>query len=194
MADPVYTLRKFGADAAMLYVGTTPIGPAIGGYTHNPGAQWRAVEADGFTTEKAGMQRITGFDTHLTGRLKDLSGEVLAMMNPGSTSDGSSGNNAITLENARVFFSESDLIADVRLVYRTYDPVTATNAFAAVIYPLMRPENTPQSGEDSNEQIQDLDWKAVLLDSQSANEPPFFVVSPYDHTTFDITDYVTYAP
>lgn len=194
MADPTYALRKFGADAAMLYVGTTPLGPSIGGYTHNPGAQWRVVEADGFTTEKAGMQRITGFDTHLTGRLKDLTPEVLGYMNPGSSSDGSSGNNQITLEDARVFFQEGDLIKDVRLIYRTYDPVTGTNAFAAIIYPLMRPENVPQSGEDSNEQIRDLDWKAILLDSQTANNPPFFEVAPYDHTTFDIDDYVTYAP
>lgn len=192
MADPVYALRKFGADAAMLYVGTTPIGPAFGGYTHNPGAQWRVVEADGFTTEKVGMQRITGFDTHLTGRQKDISPEVLGFMNPGSSSDGSTGNNQIILANARVFFTEADLIADVRLVYRTHDPVTGDDAFAAIIYPLMRPENAPFSGPDSNELVHEMDWKAILLASQSSVEPPFFEVAPYDHTSFDITDYVTY--
>ena len=193
MADPTYAVRKFGADAAMLYVGTTPLGPSIGGYTHDPGAQWRVVEADGMTTEKVGMQRVTGYDTHLRGRLKDLTAEVLGYHMPGSTSDGSASNNQIIPTTARVFFAEGDLINDVRLIYRVHDPVTATDSFSAIIYPLMRPENIPQSGEDSNEQIRDLDWKAILVASQSANEPPFFEVKNYDHDTFDITDYITYA-
>jgi hypothetical protein len=195
MADPTYALKKFGADAAMLYVGTTPIGPSIGGYTHDPGAQWRVVEADGFTTEKVGMQRITGFDTHLRGRLKDLTPAMLARYSPGSTSDGSAGSdggNQVLAENARVFFTEADLIKDVRLIYRVHDPETGTDSFSAVIYPLMRPENSPQSGEDSNEQIRELDWKAILLASQTANEPPFFEIENYTHDSFDIDNYVTY--
>lgn len=195
MADANYTLRKFGADAAMLYVGTTPIGPSIGGYTHNPGAQWRNVEADGFTTEKAGMQRVTGWDTHLTGRLKDLTRFVLGRLHPGHTSDASASNTLIRPGNARVFFDEAVLLLrDVRLIYRTFDPSTGTNGFNAIIYPLMRPENIPQSGEDSNEQIREIDWKAVLLEAQTPNECPFFEIEAYDHTSFDITDYVTYTP
>lgn len=195
MADPTYALKKFGADAAMLYVGAIPIGPSIGGYTHDPGAQWRVVEADGFTTEKVGMQRITGWDTHLRGRLKDLTPDMLARYSPGSTSDGSNGSqggNQVLAQNARVFFTEDDLIKDVRLVYRVHDPETGEDSFSAIIYPLMRPENSPQSGEDSNEQIRDLDWKAILLASQSANEPPFFEIEGYDHDNFDIDNYVTF--
>jgi len=195
VADPVYALKKFGADAAMLYVGTTPIGPAIGGYTHDPGAQWRVVEADGFTTEKVGMQRITGFDTHLTGNLKDLTPDMLARYSPGSTSDGSAGSdggNQVLPQNARIFFTEADLIADVRLIYRVHDPETGTDSYSAVIYPLMRPENSPQSGEDSNEQIRALNWKAILLASQTSVEPPFFEIENYTHDSFDIDNYVTY--
>jgi hypothetical protein len=192
---PVHVVRKFGADAAMLYVGSTPIGPSVGGYTHDPGAQWRVVEADGFTTEQVGMQRITGFDTHLRARQKDLTPAMLSRYSPGSTSNGSldsEGGNIITPQNARVFFTEADLIKDVRLVYRVHDPVTGLDSYNAIIYPLMRPENSPQSGEDSNEQIRDLDWKAILLKSQTNVEPPFFEVENYDHENFDIDDHVTY--
>jgi hypothetical protein len=139
------------------------------------------------------MQRVTGYDTHLTGRLKDLTAEVLGYYMPGSTSDGSTSNNQIVPTTARVFFGESDLIQDVRLVYRVHDPVTEADSWGAIIYPLMRPENIPQSGEDSNEQIRDLDWKAILLAGQSFNDAPYFEVSDYDHDTFDIEDYVTYA-
>jgi hypothetical protein len=192
MAEPVYAVKKFGADAAKLYVGLIPIGPSIGGYTHDPGAQWRVVEGDGMTTEKAGMQRITGYDTHLRGRQKELSAAMLARYAPGSTSDGSEANNQVIPTTARVFFTEADLIQDVRLIYRVHDPETGENSYNAIIYPLMRPENSPQSGEDSNEQIRDLDWKAILLKSQSFDEPPFFEIENYDHDTFDITDYVTY--
>src|SRR5688572_16032339 len=189
---PNYTIQKFGADAAMLYVGAVPIGPSFGGYTHDPGAQWRVVEADGFTTEKVGMQRITGWDTHLRGRVKDLTPDMLVRYSPGSTSDGSSSNNQVIAQNARVFFTEDDLIKDVRLIYRVHDPVTGTDSYNAIIYPLMRPENSPQSGEDNNEHMRDLDWKAILLASQSSVEPPFFEVENYDHDTFDIDGYVTY--
>lgn len=196
MADPTYAVRKFGADAAMLYVGTTPLGPSIGGYTHDPGAQWRVVEADGVTTEWTGMQRVTGYDTHLRGRLKDITSLVLGYLMPGSESDGSNGSqggNQVIPTTARVFFTEADLIKDVRLIYRTFDRSTGTNAFNAIIYPLMRPENTPLSGEDSNEQIREIDWKAILTFNQSPNEPPFFEVENYDHDNFDIDNYVTYV-
>lgn len=195
MADPTYGLKKFGADAAMVQVGTTPIGPVFGGFTVDPGAQWRVVEADGFTTEKVGMQRITGFDTHIRGRCKDLTPEMLNRYSPGSSSDGSAGSdggNQVLAQNARIFFTEADLIKDVRVIYRVHDPETGTDSFSAYIFPLMRPENSPQSGEDSNEQIRDLDWKAILLASQTANEPPYFEIENYDNDNFDIDNYVTY--
>jgi hypothetical protein len=194
MPDPNYTIRKFAPDASMLYIGTTPIGPSIGGYTHDPGAQWRVLEADGLTTEKAGTQRITGWETHLRGRLKDISNEMLAHYHPGSTSDGSTGNNQILLADARSFFAEADFtLQDVRLVYAVVEPSTGTKTFNAIIYPLMRPENIPQSGEDNSEQVREVDWKAILLESQENDEPPFFEVAPYDHDNFDIDDYVTFA-
>jgi hypothetical protein len=192
MASVGYVVRKFGADAARMQIGGTPIGPSIGGFTHDPGAQWRQIEGDGITTEMAGDQRITGYDTHLRTRMKDLTTLMLQSYAPGSTSDGSETNNQIIPTTAREFFTEAQLIRDVRLIYRVHDPETGVNSLNAFIYPLMRPENSPQSGEDSNEQIRDLDWKAILLKSQSFDEPPFFEIENYDHDTFDITDYVTY--
>lgn len=194
MTSP-YAVRKFGADAAWVQIGTTVIGPSIGGYTHDPGAQWRVVEGDGMTTEKVGMQRVTGFDTHLRGKLKDQTSLVLGYIMPGSSSDGSTGSqggNQIIPTTARVFFTEDDLIKDVRLIFRVHDPATGDDSYHAIIYPLMRPENIPLSGEDNNEQIRDIDWKAILLESQSFDEPPYFEVEDYDNTTFDIDNYVTY--
>jgi hypothetical protein len=195
MADPQYVVRKFRADAARLYVGGVWYGPSIGGYTHDPGANWRAIDGDGITTEMAGDQRVTGFNTHLRARMKDMTAQMLAYLQPGSTSDGSNGSqggNQIVPTTARVFFTEDDLIKDVRLVYRTHDPDTGLDGWDAIIYPLMRPENSPLSGEDNNEAIHELDWKAILLKSQSRDEPPYFEVQGYNHDTFDIDNYVTY--
>jgi hypothetical protein len=196
MSNPTYVVQKFGADAAMLYINTVPYGPSTGGYTHDPGAQWRVVEADGLTTEKVGMQRVTGFDTHLKGKLKDISSAVLGFIMPGSSSDGSdssAGGNQIIPTTAREFFGESDLMQNVWLVYRVHDPLTETDSYNAIIYPLMRPENIPMSGEDSNEQVRDIDFKAILLASQSPDEPPYFEVENFDIDNFDIDNYVTYA-
>jgi hypothetical protein len=195
MSDPQYVVRKFRADAARLYVGGTWYGPSLGGFTHDPGVQWRAIEGDGITTEMAGDQRPTGFNTHLRTRMKDMTAEMLSFLMPGSTSDGSAGSdggNAFFPPRARRFFTEADLIRDVRLVYRTHDPDTGTDGWDAIIYPLMRPENSPLSGEDSNEAMHDLDWKAILLKSQSRDDCPYFEVENYNHDAFDIENYVTY--
>lgn len=197
MPDPTYTLKQFGVDAAMLYIGTTPIGPSIGGYTHDPGVQWRTVEADGFTTEKAGMSRIIGWDAHIRGKIKQLTADFISKLHPGSDSDGSSPNNAIGYIGgaslARAFLQEEDFVRDLRLVYRTHDPVTATDGFAAIVYPVARVVSAPQSGEDNNEQIRDCDFKAILAASQSPTSCPFLEIDDYDHDTFDIDDYVTLA-
>lgn len=197
--DPEYGLNEFGVDAGMLYVGGNPIGPTVGGLQHQPGEQWRVLERDGGTTEKAGTSRITGYDTHLTGRVKDMRDEFHAYHMPGSASDGSSdssgysSNNVRTPSDAREFFAEGDFIQNVWYVYRVHDPVNGRKYFNAWVYPLMRAEATPQSGEDSNEQIKEIDWKAILLEGQADTDPPFFHVEGFDVASFDIDDYVTYA-
>lgn len=205
MADPTYTLKQFGVDAAMLYVGTTPIGPSVGGYTHDPGVIWRTVEADGFPTERAGMSRITGWDSHIRGRIKELTIAQIMRLHPGSESDGSSPNNAILPGigsaglAARQFVAENQLLTDVRLVYRKHDPNNTGSpdygtTFGAIIYPVARVVSAPQSGEDNNEQVREVDLKAILAATQASTECPYFEVDDYDHTTFDIADYITLTP
>lgn len=193
MADPTYTLKQFGVDAAMLFIGTTPIGPSVNGYTFNPGAQWRTVEADGFTTEQAGMSRVIGWDTHLTGRVKQLSADWMLNLRPGAQSDGSSPNNALTDDPARSFLEEDDYLRDVRLVYRRHDPVSGDKTFGAYIIPVARVVSAPQSGGDNDEQVRDIDLKAILAASQDPLACPYFEVDDYDEATFDIADYVTLA-
>lgn len=194
MADPNYTLRQYGIGAGFLYIGTTPWGPSIGGYEFAEGKQYRILEADGLTTEKVGMRRITGWDVHIRGRLKDLSSEVLLAMQPGSTSDGSSGNNAVVQPDARVIFAEGDYLQDVRLIYKRVDPDTGQTNFAAFVFGLGIVENFTQAGEDSNEQIRNLDIKAVLPSAHSPNDCPYVELIDYDHDTFDINDYFTLTP
>ena len=56
----------------------------------------------------------------------------------------------------------------------------------------LTPEAKQWFHEKRPEQIRDLDWKAILLASQTANEPPYFEIENYDNDNFDIDNYVTY--
>lgn len=191
MADPQHGHNEHGVNAAFIYVGGSPIGPTVDDPEHEGGEAWRVLERNGGFTERAGDSRITGWNTHLRFRAKDMRGQFRANELPGSSSDGSSVN-VRTMARAQEFFTEGDYIRNVWYVYRVHDPVTGQKRFDAYVYPLMRAEQTRQSGGDNNEQILDCDWKAILLAGQDDDECPYIHVENFDVATFDIDDYVTY--
>lgn len=115
MAFPGYAAPTgFVVDAAVLLVGSTPMGASDGGITFNPGREVRHVEFDGKTSEIAGLHRVTAYGPTITGRFKDLSGAAILRYEPGSTSDGSS-TNLFTMKPARDFWVTGDYLAAVKL-------------------------------------------------------------------------------
>jgi hypothetical protein len=185
MTDPTYSFAPFGIDAAILYIGTTPVGQTRGGVTVDPGITRRDPEWDGISTPLAGQSRITRYDTKITGRFGMFSAAMFDLLNPGTTSDGSSGNNAYVPMQAREFLSENDELNDVRAVWRVSD-----NTFNAFVLKRARLHPWTLAGEDNNEVL--IDGTIMGLgDPSNPNDCPFLMINDYDHTSFDLTDYDT---
>lgn len=190
---PNYDVRHYAADASILQIGTQVWGVTIGGIEVVPGPLFRILEGDGLTTEKQGMRRPIGWDSHIRTRLKDFSLDVMMAMSPGGASDGSSSNQVIRPQNARVPFAIGDYLQDVRVLYKVIDPDTGTVTWNAFVYGLAVVEPWTQSGEDSNEQARTLDIKGVLPSGHTADECPYIEIEDYDDATFDIDDHFTLA-
>lgn len=186
MTPPRHVLNSFLVDAGMLYVGTVPIGwgASRGGLTFEPGAATRFPEADGITTPIDGTGRVTGYESRITGRIMDASPASIMRMMPGSTSDGSASNNAITPINARTFITTGQTLEDVLLIYRVSD-----NTYEATYFRKAMVERWNQSGPDSDEGQFDISIRALLTDTQDPAEPPFLKFANFDLDTFDPADY-----
>lgn len=176
-----YTNNAFLLDAGMLYVGSTPIGwgPTRGGLTFDPGVQTRIPEWDGQSTPIDGTARVTAYNSKITGRIADKTGLSIGRLLPGYTSDGSSGNNVIDPRDARSFIATGDTLSDVLLIHRGSDGEEAAVWFKKAIV-----ESWTMAGEDNNEVLFDISIMALLPTTDTANEPPFRVISPFDFDTF----------
>ena len=86
-----------------------------GGLTWDPGKKVRHIEYDGRSFEHEGLQRTIGYDAKLTGKIKRGGAAFLLDLEPGSTSDGSSGSdgNGITLLAARQPWEAGTYLEDV---------------------------------------------------------------------------------
>lgn len=176
-----YTINPFLVDAGMLYVGTTPIGwgPFRGALKFDPGITMRYPEWNGVGTPIDGTPRITSYNSVITGQLGDKSALSLSRLYPGSTSDGSSGNNVIRPINAREFISTNDTLADVLLVHRGSDGNPIGHWFKKAIV-----DAWDLVAEDNNEGLRNITIRALLAADADRNAPPFREISPFDFDTF----------
>ena len=184
--NAIYTLNRFLVDAGMLFVGSTPIGwgATRGGLTFEPGGAIRKPEADGITTPIDGTLRPTGYDSKITGRLMDASMDSIMRLMPGSTSDSSSTNNAITPLAARTFITVNQTLANVLLVHRGSD-----SKMQATWFPKAIVARWNKASADSDEGLFDIEIWALLTASQSPNSAPFKEFTNFDLASFDPTDY-----
>lgn len=178
MPDPTYSFGAFGIDAAILYMGTTPIGQTRGGVNFDPGITRRDPEWDGISTPLAGQSRVTRYDAKITGRFGLFSAAMFDLLLPGNASDGSSPNNVINPMGARQFLAENDEATDLRVVWRVSD-----GTFTAVVFPLFRLHPWTVAGEDNNEVLIDGTIMA-LAPSADPDAEPFAIVTDYDHDTY----------
>jgi hypothetical protein len=181
MADPTYSLQAFGIDAAMLYIGDNPLGQTRGGVTVDPGAILRDPEFDGVPAFVEDQARITGWNTTVKGRFGVFTPTFWSSLHPGSTSDGSASNNAITPIDARTFIA--DTLTDFRCVWRV-----SNNTYHAFVARRIRFAPWTISGEDNNEVLIDATIQC-LCDPSDLLQPPYRILAPFDFASYTYTDY-----
>jgi hypothetical protein len=181
MANPTYSLQAFAVDAAMLYIGSTPFGQTRGGVTFDPGANDRDPEFDGVPPFVEDAARVTSYNSRLTGRFGVFTAAMWSNLHPGSTSDGSTLNNAITPVDTRLFFA--DTLADFRCIYRIN-----SNTYHAIVARRVRFRPWTVAGEDNNEGLFDGTIQ-MLCDPADLTQAPYRIITAYDHDTYTYTNY-----
>lgn len=98
-------------------------GATVGGLQFDPGKDVRNVPFDGKSSEIVGLHRTIKYDAKLSGKVKRGGPSLILDLEPGSSSDGSSGSdgNVVTLLDARTPWEEGDYLADVYYVGRQED-------------------------------------------------------------------------
>jgi len=114
--------EEFLVDAGLIMVGgiSSAFGATVGGISWDPGKDVRSIPFDGKSSEQVGLQRTLKYDAKLSGKIKRGGPAFLSALEPGSSSDGSSGSdgNVVTLLDARTPWVEGDYLADVFYIGR----------------------------------------------------------------------------
>jgi hypothetical protein len=94
-----------------------------GGLTWDAGKKVRHITWDGQSHHHVGLHRTTGYDAKLSGKIKRGGPALMLDLEPGSSSDGSSGSdgNVISLLDARKPWTTGMYLTDVRFCVRQQD-------------------------------------------------------------------------
>jgi hypothetical protein len=145
------------------------VGPTRGGLKFNPGKTIRNIEFDGKTTSIAGLDRITEWNSEITGMMIDFSAENFGMYEPGNTSGSSGSALRISPLQATEFLAEGAYIYDLLWIGRAQD-----NRIKVVGFPCALVSQYDISAEDKSEAGGNVTFQARLpVDATNINECPF---------------------
>jgi len=142
-----------------------------GGLTWDPGKKVRHVEYDGRSFEHEGLHRTTGYDAKLSGKIKRGGAALMLDLEPGSSSDGSSGSdgNMVTLLDARLPWEEGQYLEDVYYIVQQQDGL-----IFRVHMPLAYVKTYKLVTKDNDEGMWDIDLVPVKPASdENPYSPPF---------------------
>lgn len=144
-------------DSAVAYVGATAIGASRGGFTFEPGHEYRDVEVDGVTQPIKGLKRIVGYKPVVTGELLVMKGAVLSQIIPGV---GTSGTGPVTYTppDVRTFVAGGGYLTKFRLVQEKGDGKFFVVQFACA----MVRKYGPIKSQDQNESTIPIEVEACL--------------------------------
>lgn len=155
-------------------------GATVGGIKWDPGKKTRHPEWDGRSFEHELMHRTVSYDAKLTGKVKRGGAAFILDLEPGSTSDGSSGSgsssgNTVTLLNARTPWSAGMYLEDVNYLGRQQDGnILVIHMDRAVVtkYELMT--------KDNDEGEWDIEIHPVLIATATNNDTVPFTYHEVD--------------
>ena len=161
--------EEYIVDVGLITVGgiAEAWGATVGGLKWEPGKKVRGVEFDGKSNEIVGLQRTIKYD----GKVKRGGPSFILDLEPGSSSDGSSGSdgNVVTLLDARTPWEQGDYLADVYYIGRQED-----QKIMYVHMPFAYVEKYSLQTKDNDEAEWDIDLVPCLgPDETNINKIPF---------------------
>lgn len=154
-------------DSGVLYVGSTPVGVSRGGLSFDPGRQTRSIAFDGKRSDVKGLDRVTGWDSKISGTLLEFAGGDIQRLEPGSTSAVVGGTTTYTPKGAGALFASGDYLADVRLIFER-----SGGGYAAVYFPSAFVDKWgPLKGSDNNEAEMQIQISARAVVAAAADVP-----------------------
>lgn len=163
-------------DAGVLYYGNadptlaTAFGTTRDGFTFDTGMETRDVPFDGGHSPFEGLSRITAWNATLKGKFLTITAANMLLFNPGSASDGSSGNNVLTMKKAGNLFQSADYISHLWLIGRQQ----VDGTLVRVHFPLAYAASMQIVTKHNDEWLVDTTIKAVLPTGSDPQECPFF--------------------
>lgn len=163
----------FVVDVGLIMVGgiTEAFGATIGGLSWDPGKDVRSIPYDGKSSEQVGLQRTLKYDAKLSGKIKRGGPAFVMALEPGSSSDGSSGSdgNVVTLLDARTPWVEGDYLQDVFYIGRQED-----QTIMYVRMPFAFVSKYKLQTKDNDEAEWDVEFMPALgPDETNSNKVPF---------------------
>lgn len=142
-----------------------------GGLTWDPKKKVRHPTWDGQSFEHEGLHRTIGYDSGLSGKIKRGGAALMLDLEPGSSSDGSSGSdgNVVTLLDARLPWEAGQYLDDVYYIGQQQDGVVFR-----VHMPRAYVKSYKMVTKDNDEATFDIDIVPVLPASETnTNKVPF---------------------
>ena len=151
------------------YSSATPFGTSRDGFTFDDGRTIRHVPFDGGHAPIQGLSRNTDYQAKLTGKFLTITGPNMMVFNPGSTSDGSTGANAITMKKAGQLFQTGDYGTDLWWIGRQQ----ADGTLFLVHFPVFLVDKYTIVSKHNDEWLIETSILAVLATGSDPQSAPF---------------------
>lgn len=154
-------------DTGVLFVGSTPVGASRGGLSFEPGRETTNVEFDGKRSDIKGLDRVSRWNSMISGTFIEFDETDIARLEPGSTSAAVGGVTTITPKVAGTLFASGDYLTNVRLVYQR-----GNGAYAAVLFASAFAKKWgPMRGQDKGEAEIPVELHARLVVAANGDVP-----------------------
>lgn len=151
------------------YSAATPFGTSRDGFTFDDGRAIRHVPFDGGHAPIQGLSRNTDFQSKIKGKFLTITPANMLQINPGSTSDGSSGSNTLTMKKAGVLFASGDYGTDLWWIGRQQ----VDGTLFLVHFPLFLVSKYSIVSKHNDEWLIDTEILAVLPTGSDPQACPF---------------------
>ena len=153
-------------DAGVLLVGAAAFAGTRGGLAFDPGITIRETDWDGKTTSIAGQERVTEYNSTISGKILGFSSATITKLAPGATKTTVVGpppvDTIAPINAATPIDGTTGYLTDVYLVRRIAD-----GKIHIVHFPVARVTSYKESGSDKSEAEIDITIKAFLASTET---------------------------